>query len=392
MFTLFSFARFNFSHLKDSLTTTREKQKLIELLELNNLFYPVYNNRNFSNHISMSLNVLYQLGACSERMESHFESLKKTKEIRQQDSHKVIITENNLKRYQNDTGVTNYDEFRQFFQDYANKNGIYSTIQLALENFNQNIGSHLFHVIIRLQYAFQINYKEEIISSLAYLAVKQLTLPDIQDAQEGNILDILEEFSNNVDLFKYPEDLNPTNIYSQPAFQKLYKKTTQISEKEFEKLFEKLVDFYLKVQLLQQNENNPRLNIVMIHLITGLYSLQVFLKNYKGNQVKNVIQNFFIAFLCYYVTIRLPILTSKIQLTDNVGPYYFEEVKEDISQYIIDRQKWETWEEIVKKGTKSDDVHTLKLVYVLKQLGQKYRNINNQCKLAAVWKIQFEKK
>lgn len=54
------------------------------------------------------------------------------------------------------------------------KKGLNETIDYAFDHFGENISNHLFHIIIRLQFALQNDCEPDVIASLAYLSVKHI--------------------------------------------------------------------------------------------------------------------------------------------------------------------------------------------------------------------------
>lgn len=305
--------------------------------EYGDIYSPYMNG--LINHLPMGQLALYKLTGDLDRVEDYTKSfLEKAKIDRVKEEYEKVDTiEECLGKREL------YESCLDKIRERAQEENIEDLISYVLNHYTLGLSSGIFHTVIRLAYAvegYQIdkNLQSEVERALAYyitgyregdLFRRKISKDDSIKEMEGLIKD---------------KGLQKSRLSGKSLGKKLkaFYENEDYKEKAFviEGTEEEKVKALLCILLPALNNSG---DIIVLHCITGLQAL-VTLKEYFADYNKALD-----ALTSMIITHLLTRDDLDINVYENLGTS-------------------KTWEEIISSGTKSKDVHTIKLTYTNQKL------------------------
>ena len=244
-----------------------------------------------------------------------------------------------------------YEPCLKLFQDEMTLDNYNYSIFDTLNNYKLGMSSGLFHALIRVAYAIE------------GLELDEEYLPEVERALSYYITAYREagEFKSGIDRDRIIHEMN--NLISNPSIIELLDENMSLGKK-LKALYSD--ETYMKFGFVINGDPNEKINaildlaitayantgsIVALHCITGLHALIVLEKYWE---------DFPNALDIYTTCVVSHLLTIDGLTLDEL------ELKED----------YPSWEEIINRGLKSSDVHTLKLIYSSSELDKKYPHMS----------------
>lgn len=240
-----------------------------------------------------------------------------------------------------------YESCLELFKDEITLDNYNYSIFPTLNNYKLGMSSGLFHTLIRVAYAIE------------GLELDEDYLPEVERALSYYITAYREadQFKSGIDKDRIIHEMN--NLISNPNIIELLDEIKGLG-KRLKALYND--ETYMKFGFVINGDPEEKINavldlaipayantgsIVALHCITGLHALIVLEKYWED----------FPNALDIYTTCVITHLLTIDELTLDEF-----ELKED----------YPSWEEIINRGLKSSDVHTIKLIYSSSELDKKY--------------------
>lgn len=240
-----------------------------------------------------------------------------------------------------------YEPCLKLFQEEMTLENYHFSIFNTLNNYKLGMSSGIFHSLIRVAYAIEgletdKDYLPEVERALAYY---------ITAYKEADL------FKSGIDSDRIIHEMR--NLISNPNIKQLLNENKSLG-KRLKSLYSD--ETYMKFGFIINGDPNEKINailnlaitayantksIIALHCITGLHALVVLEKYWED----------FPNALDIYTTC----LVSHLLSIDDLSLDEFK-LEED----------YPSWEEIVNRGLKSRDVHTIKLIYSSSQLDKNY--------------------
>lgn len=283
-----------------------------------------------TNHLTMSLYALSQLGADEMTLKSFAKTYISRTELHNKGPITININSENWKEYCGNG--SHYSSYVEYFNAQVETHGLVKTVRFYLNELVDGSAGDAFHGIIRLGYAIEMNDEAEIARALAYFAdsycpfhVDYHAIPIKEPLEQFKDLERNERFKNR-DFSRNLIIGRMKDVYEDP---KLLDIIAAISDDYFEpERFRELV-----LELYASTED-----FTMLHGLTSTHALGV-LYDYFDDPLE-VYQKHWIHLQIAYLSTNCTTLFSLPSLED------------------VD-----SWSSILQKAIKSEDPHTLKLVY-----------------------------
>src|SRR5699024_4353900 len=241
-----------------------------------------------------------------------------------------------------------YESCLDIIKERSKKEGLDSLMSEVLNKYDLGMSSGLFHTLIRLAYGVEgyeldKGYKEEIERGLAYYVTGyREAKPFARKIKGKDIINEMDKLSKNLHISELVSDKDTMG----QGMKALYGDELYVNELGF--IIEGSPDDKIEalLELLIPTYYNSR-NIVVLHCITGLHAL-IVLKEYYEDFSNGI-----------------DILTTSIIthiLASNIKDY----------KYRIENTTELSWDCLKIKGSRSKDVHTVKLTYSTYQLSKLY--------------------
>lgn len=291
----------------------------------------LYGNK-LTNHLNMGLYALYKMGATEKRLHDFAESYISNTELPPLPPVKAKISEDNFYEFVGIDGY--YSSFIPFFEKELKNTDSDIVLKKYVNILIKGAAGGAFHGLIRLAYAYELHEIDELAKALAYFAEAYQEFPISDERRETmEPIDGISALSKNVYFQKF--DFNRPliigrmlDIYEDPEFSKVI---THISD-------EYCTSEYFSDLLLELYDRTG--DFTILHGFTSTHALRIlkpFITDYKSI----LKQQWFLLQLAY--------LSTKCTI-----------IKE-----ITNLDSVKSWQDIFKDTCKSEDVHTLKLVYSL---------------------------
>lgn len=243
-----------------------------------------------------------------------------------------------------------YEPCLDLFQDEMTLDNYNYSIFNTLNNYKLGMSSGLFHTLIRVAYAIE------------GLELDNEYLPEVERALSYYITAYREAdlFKSGIDSDRIIHEMN--NLISNPNIKEMINENKSMG-KRLKALYND--ETYMKFGFVINGDPKEKIsaildltitayanteNIVALHCITGLHALIVLEKYWED--FPNALDIFTTCVISHLLTI------DELDL-DEI------EIKED----------YPSWDEIIKRGLKSRNVHTIKLMYSSSQLDKNYPHL-----------------
>lgn len=319
---------------------------LEELLEKNRKFSPVYRKEKLSNHLSMSLIALHELGANSQQLQDFFDTYHKKLECL---PAMTVSKELSLKTWMNHLGQSAYyGSYFLFFKEALEKDSMENTLKYFLPKLIKGISSQAFHCIIRLAYAALIKNSEEIAAALAYFSSEYVELGSIKSNHEFKLSakEILQDITNK----KYFSNQRIPGDTIVDRLKKVVVTTEFLSiNKNLSVMTTSLGECAnLAIHLYAETKD-----FTVLHMVTAAHALNILTPYFLN--LKAPIKYYWQAVCAMYISIGSPIFPAKNDLKD---------------LFMTDL----TWEDIISQAILSNDDHTIKFIYSCYEEEKIYHN------------------
>lgn len=296
------------------------------------------------NHLPMGQLALYQMGNSLDKIKTYSKEYVERSAI---DPIKDSYEEkNSIEECLGDRN--SYEPCLEIVKKEIEIKGIYEVLSRVLNTYPLGLSSGLFHTTIRLAYATEgikldKELKDELARALAYYITAYREggrfhrhVPASQFKDEVKKL-LEDEYISNIIFSETSRGKRLKALYDDER----YLDMGVVIEGNIEDKVKSLLDLLLP--LLDQTND-----IVILHCITGLHALLVLEKHFKNfDDAMDIMTTF---------------ITTHLLTVEGI---------------IIDDEKkeieYKTWEKIIKKASKSSNVHTIKLTYTTKKLYDLYK-------------------
>jgi len=300
-----------------------------------------YNDRDslygdkLTNHLNMGLYALYKMGANEKRLHDFAERYISNSKLPLLASVEVKISEDNFYDYLGVDGY--YSSYIPFFQKELKNTDTDAVLKRYVNILIKGAAGGAFHGLIRLAYAYELNEIDELAKALAYFAEAYQEFPISDETKESietiKPIDGISALSENAYFqnFEFSRPLiigRMLDIYEDPEFCKVI---TQISD-------EYCTSEYFSELLLELYGRTG--DFTILHGFTSTHALRI-LKRFITDYKSILKQQWFLLQLAYLSTKCAAI--NEFPNLDSV----------------------KSWQDIFKDACKSEDVHTIKLVYSL---------------------------
>lgn len=298
---------------------------------------------NLVNHLPMAQFALFKMTDDIEKVKSYTESYLKRAKIKpvKEKYPKIETMEECLGNRQL------YESCLDIVKQKIKEKDVKEILTYVLNEYPLGMSSGLFHTIIRVAYAVEgigveEELEDEVARALAYYITAYREAGLLTRKVNGN--NIIDETNNIIndphikELLKFKETLGQKmkSLYEDEVFME----TGFIIDGNEDEKIEALLNFLLPAY------NNTE-SIVILHCITGLHAIMV-LKEYYNDYPK-ILDILTTCILTHLLTVE------DVDFNDN------EKDSIDLS-----------WNEIFERGTKSTDVHAIKLTYTSSELYKRY--------------------
>ncbi len=313
---------------------------LKELIAKNQTFSAEY-HQGFSNHASMALIALHELGADEEKLNTFFDEYKSVLEPKP--ATKIKITDDNYHDILGKNGViSDYTEF--FLEKLPGKNRD-EILREYLNELTLGIPTAAFHPIIRMAYGLIINNNTEIMIGLAYLASQYHPLSKKLNTNSGekNISQILETITqqNKPHILEYEQGFLTGRLQLAVNNYDIDDRCNQL--KVTENTLADIAHHIANLYLLKPN-------ILTLHLVTGCHALRKLLPYFSEQclPLKTLLHAFIAAFII--------------------------EQKPDLTTNDVDESSLPSWNIIIENSLHQQDEHIIKLTFSCYEESQYYRD------------------
>nr|WP_256435598.1 questin oxidase family protein [Aliikangiella sp. G2MR2-5] len=289
----------------------------------------------------MALTALCQLGADSSRLETFYQYYaKKLITFERQD----LASDFN---FDNDLGDTSYfPQYLAYFEFQIAKYGIEKTVAKHIDRLIPGVAASAFHALIRLAYALEVKQPDEVAMALAFWSA------DYQFLGTCEFFGSAKSYSNQSPL----EILNSQqHFFEQLHFEKgiIVDRMNQVSAAtnwETTPLVPQSLNLEtiaaIAIRLYLRDKD-----FTLLHGVTGTHALRVLMPYIQKQDL--ALKYFWIAYWAAYQTTKTWEVSSENKIT-----------KMDENEISL----------IKKQAVKSDNDHTIKLVY---SCFQEYKHYNN---------------
>ena len=243
-----------------------------------------------------------------------------------------------------------YEPCLELFHKEMTLNNYNYSIFNTLNNYKLGMSSGLFHTLIRVAYAIE------------GLEIDKDYLPEVERALSYYITAYREAdlFKSSINSDRIIHEMN--NLISNPNIKQLLNENKSLG-KRLKALYND--ETYMKFGFVINGKPKEKINaildlaitayantgdIVALHCITGLHALIVLEKYWED--FPNALDIFTTCVITHLLTI------DDLTLDD----------------FTI-KEEYPSWEEIINRGLKSKDVHTIKLIYSSSELDKKYPHV-----------------
>lgn len=299
--------------------------------------YDVLFGKGLANHLPMAVTALERMGGQKDQIE-RFSNIyiKKLESVRKSTLNRDISFENDL---------GNRDSFLAyliFFKSEIKKNGLEEVLDKYLERLFSGVSASAFHALIRLAYALEINSIDEIAISLAFWSSEYQYNGKIGKYTDKNIYNIFNELKSRFDGFDPGQGVISEKIDKVVNWKEF--KIDSIQPKQIE-----LADIAILAIKLYLTSGD----FILLHGVTASHALRIVLPFVKD---KNAALRYF------WISLLAALLISDS-----------EEIKLDRLPNSDYNEK-NRIEAVFKKVLRSNDDHTIKIVYSCWQEFLFYRN------------------
>lgn len=309
--------------------------------------------KGLSSHYPMAIIALSKLGATLEEVESFQNSYVKRLEKLEKPTFKM--TEDNWQDY---LGNHKYNsEYIEFFTEQISRSGIEGTLKRFIPILFPGVAAAAFHPLIRLGYGISIFDSNEIAHGLASFAMGYLPLNEGSRSVETiGLEESLKKLHDNDIIRKFSPKVNP--IYNR------MKATSNLEEFKFFSYSVSDLDLNLgnlaKINLKMYLSSND--NFTALHCLTATHALRYVLP-FIENQ-KKALRYFWQAIGAAYVDAKMPTIKNEFGSVPKIS-----------------------FQEIFQKAIKTNDDHSIKLVFSCYEEFKEYKN--PEYLLAAAKRVQL---
>ncbi|MDY0235001.1 MAG: questin oxidase family protein [Gudongella sp.] len=300
---------------------------------------------NLVNHLPMGQLAFYKMTNNLEDTLDYSQKYSKTTKIKP--VKEDYIKADSIKECVGDREL--YESCLALFQDEITIDNYNYSIFDTLNNYKLGMSSGLFHTLIRVAYAIEgleidKDYLPEVARALAYY---------ITAYREAAV------FESGIDRDRIIHEMD--NLISNPNIKELLKENKGLG-KRLKALYSD--ENYMKFGFVINGDSDEKINaildltitayantgdIVALHCITGLHALITLEKYWED--FPNALDIYITSVVSHLLTIN-ELSLDEFQL----------------------REEYPSWEDIIDKGSKSSDVHTLKLAYSARELDKEYKH------------------
>ncbi|MCW9015384.1 MAG: questin oxidase family protein, partial [Kangiellaceae bacterium] len=293
----------------------------IELINADLNVHPLYGNR-LANHFPMALVSLDKLGADFERQLKFRADYSNKLEL-------FIREELSLDFDFNDSlGRSDmFPQYLSYFDRYLKLHSLEETISKHIDKLIPGISASAFHALIRLAFAIESHNYQEVSFALAYWAAEFQYLGSPHQKSDRSLLEILNQHKDTFEGFKFRPGIIVDKMNQVAATLEWENEAVIPQDLKLELIAKFAVQFY-------QTDSD----FTLLHGVTGTHALRIILPFVKNK--RKALEYFWIAYWVAY------------QTTKTWRPSTYDEAISDISI-----------EEMKRKATKSNNDHTIKLVY-----------------------------
>jgi Questin oxidase-like len=312
-----------------------------------NRHYDAQFHHGFSNHLSMAIVALHELGAPDARLSEFFERYRSRLEPVPERREPIVRA-----RWSELLGTqSRYADYLAFFRAEVARLGADGAVRAYLPALMPGVAGSSFHPLIRLGYAVQASDAADVAVSLAYFADQFLRLGDAQastaSSSAGGPLDLLRRIAETPALAKHPQ--GDGAIFEQirvvaamPEFAAAGASALAARDVTVRSLADAAAALYAAAP-----------NLTSLHVVTSTHALRVLspLLDDPAAASRCLLQ----AFGAVYVAMGTPAVNpeeARARMGASAPP---------------------SWEAIAAAAAASNDEHMIKLVYTCREEASAYR-------------------
>lgn len=291
-----------------------------------------------SNHVPMALIALAKLGATDQRLKEYYD--KGIEPLVEVSKNELVINKENFSKHLGDQAA--YDAYYRFLYQEYDQQGRKSFLNKYLDFFADGVFTHLFHPLIRISYALEVDDVEEIIAGFAYFSAhyQKSLVNDLSKESEKDVLTLAKQLSK-----AFAGDATPLS-------EVLSKLEVIESSKEFHEIVSKMK--FNEMSLAAIVDFNRRIytskpNIFSLHMVTSAYAIRTVMPYIKN-------KNRLLRYYWYAIAVIYTVLDC---------------VDVSLSK-SIERQL--TIDEIKRKAMASNNEHVIKLAHACLQEAEFYKD------------------
>lgn len=326
--------------------------KCRELLSKSQTFFPSYWEDRDTNHMTMALIALDQIGG-EKKLESFFE--KYSKRLANFDEEPEINLDVNQTIEGLLTSHKSYGEIVFFLREESNEEGIEKLIKSVLSLVMPWVWSGAFHCLIRLAYAIESWYESEIILALGYWIFNYSTLGEPWEISGQSINQLYREILK--------EEFTLQKKHGSISWR--MKEISKMKNANLCRMIPKDLSLKTVASLALSIYSQSDDNFTWLHLVTSAHALRIVLPYFDNSE--KVLEYYYMALIFATLTIKESLLLE--------------------SRLDLKEESYEM-NSILDKALLSNDDHSIKLAY---SCSEEYREYWDELyKKVLVYRLQKE--
>lgn len=287
-------------------------------------YHPLYGD-NLSNHLPMALIALDRMGASAARLEAFFEHYRPKLRFRSAPAAAATDPAASF-------GVAaDFEGVFAFFKDSIAKRGVDAVLREWLPRLIPGVAASAFHAAIRLGYGLEASDDSEVCFGLADWVIEYQSLGDLGERTDDTLDELAASLARSMEGHRFQPGIivdRMAEVARMPAVRALATQPRQLD-------FQTIASFAIRSYAAKED-------FTLLHLVTGCHAFRKLMPYMEApdSAVRYLWQAVLVGFLSTGLPYRRPATAAPIE------------------------RDWECdWRTCLESAVRSDNDHTLKLIY-----------------------------